>query len=302
MKQKFKSLTHEGPIFPPEYEPKGYEAFGEKLSPLAEEQFVKWAALRETDYVKDAEFNKNFFSCLKLQLTENQKSHKFPEDWKQLTDKVYDDLQIAKEEKKIYNKEHKDEIKAEKEALKEKYGVAYIDNKPQPLGGFLIEPPGIFMARGKSPLRGLWKYRTVPEDVIINYVSNDNNCPKAPQGHNWKRVDKNTNLFATATYKVNIGDKTTRDKKIQFGAVSDVKQDADRHKFEKAKKLIKNWDKMEAHINEGMKSSDPVRKQSALVSWLILQTGIRIGMEQDPEISACTVGASTLLCKNMKIE
>ena len=71
-------------------------------------------------------------------------------------------------------------------------------------------------------------------------------------------------------------------------------------KFDKTFEVIKDYKNIEQHILEGIKSSDPARKQAALCAWLIAETGIRVGNERDLSKFADTVGASTLKKENFK--
>ena len=71
---KFKSLTHNGVIFPESWQPKKWASI--LGSALAEEMLYKFAALKDTDYVKDDVFVKNFWKCLKPELKKYQKIFK----------------------------------------------------------------------------------------------------------------------------------------------------------------------------------------------------------------------------------
>ena len=309
MSNKFETLTHNGPIFPEEYEVKGFKLAGESLPPLAEEMMWHYAAKRDTDYVKIDLFNKNFYKCLKPELTDNQKKVKFPEEYTELINSMFDKNQELKEIKKVYNKEHKDDIALEKEQMKEKYGFAELDGKRQPLGAYLIEGPGIIITRGESSIIGMWKYRTIPEDVTINYASKDmSKAPKAPDGHSWKEVISDKNSLQTVMYFVQIGRPefgiSPRYKRIIFGAASSVKCAADQKKFEKARHLVSKWDEMESYIEAGLNSSDTKRKESALIAYLIQTTGIRVGNEKDENAGYAmnSVGASTLPAKSITLK
>ena len=330
---KFTTLTHNGPIFPPEYEVKGFKLANEELSPLAEEMMWHYAAKRDTDYVKIERFNKNFYSCLKPELTANQQLLEFPKDYKKLIDDMFNKNQRLKEQKansavkKVTKKEWKlaeedkslkkrlearqkkyDEADAEKAAMKEKYGFAFKDGKKEPLGSFMIEPPGIIMTRGDSSILGMWKYRTVPEDVIINYVSKDKSgVPVAPAGHNWKKVVSDNNSCQTVMYFVQVGRPefgiSPRYKRIIFAAKSDTKKEKDMLKFEKARKLVQMWPDMEKHIMKGMVSPDVKRQEAATIASLIKTTGIRVGNEKSANdgYDMNTVGASTLEIGNVEL-
>jgi DNA topoisomerase-1 len=329
---KFTTLTHNGPIFPPEYEVKGFKLANEDLSPLAEEMMWHYAAKRDTDYVKIERFNKNFYSCLKPELTSNQQLLEFPKDFEKLINDMFNKNQQLKEQKansavkKVTKKEWKlaeedvslkkrlearqkkyDEVDTEKAAMKEKYGFAFKDGKKEPLGSFMIEPPGIIMTRGDSSILGMWKYRTVPEDIIINYVSKDKSgVPVAPAGHNWKKVVSDNNSCQTVMYFVQVGRPefgiSPRYKRIIFAAKSDTKKEKDMLKFEKARKLVQMWPDMEKHIMKGMVSPDAKRQEAATIASLIKTTGIRVGNDKDESAGyAETVGASTLEVGNVEL-
>lgn len=299
MRYTFKTLEHSGVTFSDEYQPKGYKVAGEVLSPLAEEMLVRFSALRDTDYVKDSVFVKNFYSCLKLELNKVQKAIDFPKGYTEIINKIFDDLQKEKEEKAEYRKANKEQIKKEKDALKEKYGFALVDGNKVPLGNYMIEPEGIMMARGNSKTRGLWKYRVKPEDVVLNWKS-DKKVPSAPKGHHWKEIES-TNSQQIARYQIRVGKDFYVNKCILFSAQSDFKKNSDDIKFENARKLVKNWDKIEKYIEKGIRSKDAKTKECALISWLILQTGIRVGSDKDVRENG-VVGASSLKVRNIEVD
>ena len=153
---KFKSLTHNGVIFPESWQPKKWAPI--LGSALAEEMLYKFAALKETDYVKDDVFVKNFWKCLKPELKKDLQKKSFPKDFNNIIIEMFNFNEELKEEKKKFRKENKAILQADKDALKEQYGFAMLDGVKTPLSNFMIEGPGIMMARGNSPLRGLWKY------------------------------------------------------------------------------------------------------------------------------------------------
>ncbi len=305
MADKFKTLEFEfdETNFPAKYEAKGFKLNGELIpnegDDSAEEMLWFYAASMHRDGVDD-NFNANFFMDLKPRLTPNQQKLSFPKDFKDVIEQMVFMNEMIKNQKKARSKE---EINAEKEykkTLKEKYGFAIMDGKKQPLGSYMIEPPGILFSRGAPKIHGHWKYRVQPEDVIINWCSNKP-APKAPAGHHWKEVVANRKAFQIAKYDVDTGHIVTGPKKILFAAKADNKKSADQKKFEKALKLIKNWDKMEAHIEKGLKSKDKKTQEAALVAWLIKETSIRVGSydTKGTDFENGVVGASTLKIKNV---
>lgn len=304
---KFKSLIHNGVVFPQPFEGfpediKSKSDFLKTLTPLGQEMFFHYATKRDTDYVKDSVFNKNFWDDLKKQVGGNYKSSKFPESFKKEIDIIFDWNTIRKEKKKEYNKAHKEEIQKQKDAIKAKYSVAIIDGKEQPLGIYAIEAGGIFMGRGKCPIRGCWKYQAEPEDIEINFVGPADQVPQAPAGHHWKKVTNNTNSCIIGAYEINVGNKTKKHKDLLFAATSDLKTACDQKKFEKATKLVKNWKTVEDYIQKGLQSKDQMTRECAAIAWLMQNTAIRIGNERDEFESQEVVGASTLKIENMRID
>lgn len=298
---KFNTIKHNGVLFPEDYQVKSYELAGEKLAPLAEEMLFKYSSMKETDYFKNPLFHKNFYSCLKNELSSKQAKLSFPADFSDLVNKMFDDAQVIKQEKAEYRKANKEALKKEADERKEKYGFAEVDGKRLPISSPMIEAPSIFIARGASKLIGYWKYKTNPEDITINYIG-DNNAPSAPAGHNWKAVEQNTNNFAIAYYDVNVGNVYKTHKAIIVGG--EIKENSDEKKFDKAVNLLKNWDKMEAHIEKGLSSKIAKKSECALISWLVKTTGIRVGSyDTEGQVNENgVVGASTLRKKNIQIK
>ena len=146
MKQKIKSLIHNGPIFPQRKEIKETVLVaGSDLSPLAKRMIYKWAALSETDYAKDTVFQKNFYSNFKLELSAEQRKLKFPEDWQSIIKNIKSTLDKQKEQTAQYRKEHKEDIAKEKELMKEKYGWALVDGKSSRLAVILLKMRGFLL-------------------------------------------------------------------------------------------------------------------------------------------------------------
>lgn len=295
MKDKWQTLEHNGPLFPKEYE---YIGFDKKLSSLAEEMLFHYSAKLETEYVENPVFNENFWNDLKPQLPKEYQT-KTLDYFMPLCKEIFDFIQKRKEEKKSLTKEQKLVIENEKENLKETYGYCALNGETQPLASFYIEGPGILITRGKHPQLGCWKYRIQPEDVTINATNYKEIKP--PKGHSWKLAHENKNSLFLVYYSFTLSNGRKINKFIQFSAKSAVKQNSDQKKFDKAKLLIKNWSKVDEHINKGMLSKDPYILQSATVLYLIKNLGIRVGDEKGEDL-ADTVGASTLRKEHLRLE
>lgn len=324
-KFKFSSLTHNGPVFPAEFEPRGVQIAGESLSPLAEEMLYCYAryysgmsdpdktpAQRKTltDYVNNKYFNKNFYACLKPELTANQQKLDFPGDFGEVCDFYYAEQKLAKA---LETKEKKAAKKEASAALKAEYGFATVDGKQMPRGSFVIEAPSIIICRGESKLIGSWKYRVVPEDVVINWVDPTGTVPvpEAPAGHKWGKVEHNLNSVNTFYYDVRVGKDakgnpiTVNEKWCRLGG--EVTQSCDQIKYDKAVQLIQDMSQIDNAIKATLTKpmtkvtkADIKERDCALVLYIVRQTAIRIGGEHE-DFEAQTVGASTLLARDISI-
>jgi DNA topoisomerase-1 len=299
MKQeKWNTLKHNGPVFPPEYEYQKYKVIvqGKEhiLSEAAEELAFAWAQKHATDYIKDSVFQRNFWKDFKALLPEELKKTSFPKDWDFRF--IIRDIEYKKEVKKNRSKEEKKNEKEEREATKEVYGFAELNGEKVSLGNYMVEPPGLFMGRGPHPLRGSWKCRTYPEDITINH-SLELNPPAPPEGHSWKEVVENKNALYVATWKQEL---TGEYKKILFGNDSIVKKQSDQKKFDKAVKLAQKLDYVISRIDELLDSKIVYTRKLATVAKLIAQLAIRVGDEKG-EDEAETFGATTLKVEHVTI-
>jgi DNA topoisomerase-1 len=285
----WKTLTHNGPLFPEAYKPIGITVKGKQLSPLAEEMLNAWARIAETDYVKDPVFIANFGIDFGRNI---DASLKFPEDFGPAIQQLRAKQAADKEKRAAMTKEERAEAKAAKDALQRKYGFAYMDGKEIPIGAYMLEPAGIYMGRGDHPLKGRWKAAITPEHVTINASKGD--VPPPPAGHKWEQVIQSGGQFPFA-FNTTVGDHVIG-KQVRFG-LSDISQGNDAAKFDKAMRMNQKAKELESHIEAGCKAGN----EAALIAWLIQNTAIRVGNDRDPSSNAQTVGASTLRVKNLKV-
>lgn len=297
--EKWKSLIHKGPVFPPDYDYQKYEVVvagkAYTLPAEAEEMAHAWAQKHATDYIKDKTFQKNFWRDFKAALPKELHKTNFPSDWNFRN--IIRDIEYKKEVKKNRSKEEKKQEKLDREARKEEFGWAELDGHRVPLGNYMVEPPGLFMGRGKHPLRGSWKCRVEPEDITINHSANVE-APTPPEGHNWKEVVENKNALYTATWKQEL---TGEYKKILFGNDSIVKQKSDQKKFDKAVTLAQKLDYVNEQIDKLLDSKIIATRKLATVAKLISHLAIRVGDEKG-EDEADTVGASSLRIEHVTID
>lgn len=294
---KWKTLQHNGILFPPAYEKQGIKIRikGESidLNLDQEEMVYQWAKKKDTPYVQDKVFQKNFTSDFAKTLPSKFKSISYEDiDFSQ----AYKIVDKEKDLKEMMSKEEKKKIAAKRkelrEKLKEKYGKAIMDGQEVEVGNYMAEPPGIFIGRGDHPLRGRWKPRITPKDVTLNLGKE----AKVPEG-DWGKIvhDKDSMWLAGWTDHL-----TQKRKYVWLADTAGLKQDRDREKYEKAVKLAKEIEKIKERIVKDMKSNDPKISRIATACYLIYRTAMRVGDEKDPD-EADTVGATTLRKEHINI-
>lgn len=294
---KWKTLQHNGILFPPAYEAQGIKIKikGEKvdLNVDQEEMVYQWAKKKDTPYAQDKVFQKNFTADFAKTL--DPKFRKISYEDIDFTD-AYKLVDKEKDAKEMMTKEEKKAIAAKRkeirEKLKAKYGVAIMDGVEVEVGNYMAEPPGIFIGRGEHPLRGRWKPRVTAKDVTLNLGKE----AKVPEGKWGKIIHDNDSMWLASW----IDYLTQKRKYVWLADTAGLKQERDREKYEKAVKLAKEIDKIKDRIVKDMKSSDPKISRIATACYLIYRTAMRVGDEKDPE-EADTVGATTLRKEHIKI-
>ena len=305
VRTKWNTLEHKGIAFPPEYQPRGISITicGERLMlNLDQEELVHaWAKKKDTHYVQDPVFQSNFLNDFKKLLPEKfqninsikevnfSEAYKLVEEEKKMKEAEIERIRIlpSEEKRKLYSSK-----KAEREKLRSIYGKAIVDGIEVDIANWLVEPPGLFMGRGQHPLRGKWKPRIRPQDVSLNLGEN----ASVPEG-TWQSIvhDHSSTWLATWMEKL-----TGKRKYVWLHDSSALRQNNDREKYEKAKKLERHIDKVQKEItNRMLKTRDINEKKIATVCYLIFKLAMRVGDEKDPE-EADTVGASTLRVEHIK--
>src|SRR5713101_6089056 len=291
---KWKDLRHNGIAFPPAYESKHLSirirGRDVHLSSEAEELAYAWGKKRATPYVQDHVFQSNFLSDLAKLLPSEFRDVKYSEiDWTAIHE-----YQIREELQKtdlIFKKKLAAQRKDLRLKLKEQYGYAEIDGVRTEIANWMAEPPSLFMGRGSHPMRGRWKPRAHPQDVVLNLSEN----APVPPGK-WKAVVHDHD-FMWIGYWV---DKLSHVRKYVWPSdISNIRQERDRQKFELAKKLTKSLPTVRKHIDVGLASGEPRIRKLATVCYLIDNLAMRVGDEKE-EDEADTVGASTLRVEHLK--
>jgi DNA topoisomerase-1 len=305
MSHKWRTLQHNGVAFPPFYIPKGLSIYikDEKviLSPDQEELVYAWAKKKDTHYVKDQVFQVNFLSDFKKLLPEKYQQIGSIEEinFEDAFTLVDKEKRFKEQEiERVRNLSRDDrkrislEKKAERERLKSIFGKAIVDGAEVDIANWLVEPPGIFMGRGQHPLRGRWKPRIRPEDVILNLGED----APVPEG-SWKKVVHDHASTWLATWTEVLTDKR---KYVWLHDSSTLRQNNDREKYDKADRLGNHINKIQDEIIKRMISSrDLSHRKLATVCYLISKLAMRVGDEKDPE-EADTVGASTLRVEHIR--
>lgn len=261
--QKWTTLTHNGVLFPPAYEPlpkrvkMKYGGVEVTLPLEAEEVAGFFGAMLDTQHASNPTFAENFFKDFQTILKQSGGakgpdgkvcSFMIPYRYMILTwvqnvnilsfqkcdfKPMYDYFEEKKAEKKALGAAGRKALKAEKDKAEEKYLYCYLDGRKEKVGNFRVEPPGLFRGRGEHPKTGMVKARVQPEQVTIN-IGKEATVPAPPPGHSWADVIHDNTVTWLATWKENINGNI---KYVMLAATSSLKGMSDFKKFEKAREL-----------------------------------------------------------------
>jgi DNA topoisomerase-1 len=284
-----KLLIHNGIVVPPPPQFYGLSLVirGEKceLSPLQEEMAIAWAKKIGTEYVEDSGFVKNFMRDFSAALGLNPPLSVEEVDFGPALAVV----QAERTAKEAMTPEERKALatvrRAQREELKEKYGHAIVDGERVELGNYLAEPSGIFMGRGKHPLRGKWKQGARQSNITLNL------SPDAPRPEgDWAEIVWQPESLWVARWEDKL---TGKLKYVWLSDTAPVKQEREAIKFDKAVALNENIQEIRARIEQDLDSEDAKRRKIATACYLIDMLCLRVGDEKDPD-EADTVGATTL--------
>jgi DNA topoisomerase-1 len=290
-----RQLIHQGVFIPP-YEPKGfrikYHGKEINLTPEQEEMAVAFCKC-PPERLQDSVFVKNFLKdfCSALGVKGKLEDFDFTEIKKWLEQEKLKKENMSREEKKLLAEARK----KEREERKQKYGFAIVDGQKVEVN-FMVEPPCIFVGKGKHPLRGRWKPRVHYSDITLN-LSPDAPTPPAPDGSRWGGRVWEPDAMWIARWRDKL---TGKMKYVWISDTAPLKQEREKQKFELAKMLGQKLPEVRKHIERGLSSPDPLLRKIATVAYLIDLLKIRVGDEKDPE-ELDTVGATTLRKSNVKI-
>ncbi|MDY7079742.1 MAG: hypothetical protein SXV54_22885 [Chloroflexota bacterium] len=285
----FKQLVHNGILVSQVSLPSHLELVirgkHRELSPRQIEMVLAWARKQGTFYVEDSTFVHNFLQDFSIALDVTPPLAEDEVDFGPAL-KIVQAERAAKE--RLTSEERKAlaaQRKAKREQLKEQYGYAIVDGERVEIANYVAEPSGIFMGRGKHPLRGKWKEGPQQSDVTLN-LSPD--APRPPG--DWAEIVWQPESLWVARWKDKLSGKL---KYVWLSNTAPVKQEREAAKFDQAMELHENLAQVRAHIEQGLTDSDAKRRMVATVCYLIDALCLRVGDEKDPG-EADTVGATTL--------
>lgn len=320
-KHNLKSLWHNGVYVPPyDYKGLSIKVNGQriKLSLKTEQMALAFAKKLQSKLPPDKVFYRNFMQDFLQQLKDENPQldyleKVFEEHLRNVEEDDFDPLTAVKSEidfsevlerleqeklrKQSMSKQEGKRLisrrKAERKALKKKYGHAIVNGKKVEIANWTVEPSCIFMGRGDHPKRGRWKEGPEEKDITLNL------SPDAPRPEgNWKEIIWEPDKMYIAKWRDKL---TGKMKYVWFSDSAFLKQKREKEKYDKAVKLGKIIPVIEAHIMKNLDSKDDERRKIVTVCWLIFALNMRVGDEKDPG-EADTVGAITLRPEHIIIE
>lgn len=300
---KWDTLEHNGVAFPPLYTPHGvkmkYDGKEVDLTPEQEEYATFYAKYANNPKYQKPHFKKNFFKDFLKILNPNPKGPKHVIQKFELCDfsPIVNYLEEMSLRKKNRTKEEKAKENEERLAIKEKYGYAIVDGRKEPLGNFVVEPPGLFLGRGEHPKSGRVKKRIYPEDITLNIAENAK-IPECPlPGHNWGKIIHNHEVSWVASWTENISGGI---KYVLFGQDSSIRGQSDKKKFEVARQLQTKIDEIRSNYLKHLTDENMLNRQRATALWVIDNLALRVGNEKKKD-EADTVGCCSLRVEHIKL-
>ncbi len=256
-----------------------------QLTPRQEEMALAWVKKLHTDYVQDAVFAQNFMADFSAALGVEPPLAAPEIDFSQVIRVVEVEKQakesLTPQERKIQAAARK----AIRDELKERFGHAIVNDERMELGGYMVEPGGIFMGRGQHPLRGRWKAGAGQADITLNL------SPDAPRPDgNWREIIWQPESLWIARWEDKLSGKL---KYLWLSDTTSVKQQREAAKFDKATLLHTHLQAIRRQIQAGLQDAEPRHRMVAMACYLIDALCMRVGDEKDAD-EADTVGATTL--------
>jgi DNA topoisomerase-1 len=255
------------------------------LTPKQEEMALAWAKKQGTPYVEDRAFVRNFLHDFGQELGLDSRLTLEDVDFGPAIRIVERDREARERLTTEERKELAAERKAVREALREEYGFATVNGNRTELANYVVEPSGIFMGRGKHPLRGRWKEGARQGDITLN-LSPD---APVPQG-DWDEIVWQPESLWVARWKDKLSGKL---KYVWLSDTAPIKQAREAAKFDTVHELHAHLDEVRAQIEQDLCHPDDKARMIATACYLIDALCLRVGDEKDPD-EADTVGATTL--------
>ena len=303
-KPQWTTFRHNGPMFPPKYEPHNIPVLVNNvkivLPPESEEYATLYARYINTEYTTNPIFNKNFFDDFKKILPDQLKKLQLDDFDFSLIKKHLEENRLKMAE---LSKEEKEKIKDESSKLDEPYKTCLIDGSQQKVGNFKIEPPGIFLGRGKHPKSGKIKKRIYPSDVILN-LDKESPIPTPSQIYDdqsknkWGKIVNDRSVIWLASWKAPV---TNKMKYIFTSMESVFKSKSDLSKFDLAKKLKRKVKSIRKSYESDLNNNDIKIKQLATSLYFIDKLALRVGGSKDKKEEADTVGVTSLRIEHITL-
>lgn len=288
-KYKWKTLSHQGLVFPKPYQPHNIaiKVLDTKveMTPIQEEYATYFAKLHPK-YRDNKILCKNFWKEYKNLFDKNSLVRR-----SKLSDVDFTEIQKYLETKTPLSKQEKEAI-LEKE---EKYRFCYVDGKKEKIDNYRIEPPGIFIGRGCHPMMGRLKQRIQPVQVTIN-IGRGENIPSTPLGP-YGNIIHNRSVAWIASWN----DPISGTKYVYPSMESELRKQNDIAKFELARKLKKRIGRIRRTNNKNLESNNERLQQLAVCFYLIDNYALRAGNEKSDNESD-TVGVCSLRIEHITLE
>ncbi len=196
------------------------------LSPAQEEMALAWARKQGTPYVADRAFVRNFLEDFARALGLGSPLAESEVDFGPAIQVVEAERQAKAQMTPEERASLAAERKARREALRREFGRALVDGEQVLLANYIVEPGGIFMGRGKHPLRGRWKEGARQHDITLNL------SPDAPQPPgDWQIVWQPDSLWV-ARWQDKLSGKM---KYVWLSDTAPIKQTREAAKFDRAR-------------------------------------------------------------------
>ena len=262
--RRWRTLEHNGMLFPPKYAPRnglrvGWRGAWIALPPLAEEYAAAFS--RVAPGKRTGRFDANFWS-----------------DWSAMLPKGCPITSVAGCDFSRFTQElAKKKTGGDKDAAarRKAHGVAIVDGAPQPVVGYVAEPSGIFMGRGPAhPLAGRIKRRLAPRDVTINIGQGARVPPPPPGEGRWGAVVHDPYVDWLCAWRDPL---TKSVKYARLAPASKLEQGVDRDKHERARKLYAALPDILRRNRAGLSSPDAQLRQLATCLHLLERLALRVG-------------------------